>query len=69
VSQTVSVLFVVLVASWPTPWSPVPGCSAARPKTLGIRFAELLIFYLLAGGMALLLERRAGQVSPQTWEF
>lgn len=41
----------------------------AKPKTLGIRFLELLIFYFLAGGVALLLESRAGQAAPQAWEF
>ena len=39
------------------------------PKTLGVRLLELVIFYFLAGGLALLLEKRAGQISPQGWEF
>ena len=73
-SQTVSVWFVVLVAFMAanTPFLShrfLVVLQLSKHKTLGIRFAELLIFYLLAGGMALLLERRAGQVSPQTWEF
>ncbi len=41
----------------------------SRPKTLLIRLAELLFFYLLAGGLGLALEQRAGQIAPQTWEF
>lgn len=73
-SQTVSVWFVVLVAFMAanTPFLShrfLAVLQPSKPKTLGIRFAELLIFYLLAGGMALFLESRAGQVSPQTWEF
>ncbi len=39
------------------------------PKTLGLRLLELVIFYFLAGGLALLLEKRAGQIAPQDWEF
>jgi Protein of unknown function (DUF2818) len=38
-------------------------------KTLGIRLLELVIFYFLAGGLGLLLEKRAGQIAPQGWEF
>ena len=41
----------------------------AKPKTLAIRLIELVVFYFLAGGLALLLENRAGQIAPQTWEF
>lgn len=40
-----------------------------QPKTLGIRLLELVIFYFLAGGFGLLLENRAGQIAPQSWEF
>jgi hypothetical protein len=38
-------------------------------KSLIARLLELLALYLLVGGMALLLERRAGQIAPQGWEF
>jgi hypothetical protein len=38
-------------------------------KPLAIRAAELVVFYVLAGGLGLLLEKRAGQISPQGWEF
>lgn len=41
----------------------------ARGKNLPIRLAELVVFYLLVGGLGLLLEQRAGQVAPQGWEF
>lgn len=41
-----------------------------RPrKSLVVRLLELLAFYLLVGVMALLLERRAGQIAQQGWEF
>jgi hypothetical protein len=39
------------------------------PKILGVRLLELVIFYFLTGGLALLLEKRAGQIAPQGWEF
>ncbi len=40
-----------------------------QPKSLGLRLLELVVFYLLAGSLGLLLEQRAGQIAPQTWEF
>lgn len=39
------------------------------PKGLGIRFAEMLVLYLVVGGIGLALERRLGQIAPQGWEF
>jgi len=39
------------------------------PKNLGVRLLELVLFYFLVGGMALLLEQRAGRIAPQAWEF
>lgn len=41
----------------------------AKPKTLGMRLGELLVFYFLTGAVGLLLEQRAGQIAPQKWEF
>ena len=38
-------------------------------KSLGLRLLELLAFYLLVGGLGLLLEKRLGQIAPQGWEF
>lgn len=40
-----------------------------QPKSLGQRLLELVVFYGLAGGLGLLLEQRAGQIAPQSWEF
>lgn len=41
----------------------------AHAKPLSWRLLELVLFYFLVGGMALLLEQRAGQIAPQNWEF
>jgi uncharacterized membrane protein YvlD (DUF360 family) len=41
----------------------------AKPKSLAVRLLELGIFYFLVGGLALLLEKRVGQIAPQGWEF
>lgn len=38
-------------------------------KPVWLRLIEMLVLYLLVGGLGYLLERRAGQVSPQGWEF
>lgn len=40
-----------------------------HPKSLAARLAELVLLYLLVGGLGLLLEKRAGQIAPQGWEF
>jgi len=47
----------------------VAGPVAAVDKPLAGRLAELILLYLLVGGLGLLLERRAGQIAPQGWEF
>ncbi|WP_198969595.1 DUF2818 family protein [Xylophilus sp. ASV27] len=38
-------------------------------KSLALRLAELVLCYCVVGALALLLERRAGQIAPQGWEF
>lgn len=38
-------------------------------KSLGVRLVELVVSYFLVGGIALLLEKNAGQIAPQAWEF
>jgi len=40
-----------------------------QPKTLALRLVELLTWYLAVGAVGLLLERHAGQIAPQGWEF
>lgn len=44
---------------------PVPACG----KSWRVRLLELVAFYLLVGGIGLLLEKRLGQNAPQGWEF
>jgi hypothetical protein len=38
-------------------------------KNLAIRVGELVVWYLLIGGLGLYLEQRSGQIAPQGWEF
>jgi hypothetical protein len=38
-------------------------------KSLSLRLVELVVFYGLVGGLALLIENGLGQVYPQRWEF
>ena len=47
----------------------VVGPEAGARKGLVVRLAELVLLYFVVGGLALLLERRAGQIAPQGWEF
>ena len=41
----------------------------ASPKILAVRLLELVLWYFVVGGIALLLEQRVGQIAPQGWEF
>lgn len=41
----------------------------AAEKSLGLRLLELLFLYGVTGAVGLGLEHRAGQISPQGWEF
>ena len=41
----------------------------AGHKSLALRLAELVLMYFAVGGIGLLLEKRAGQIAPQGWEF
>ena len=45
------------------------GFALKTPKSLALRLAELLVGYLLAGGVGMYLEQRNGQIAPQGWEF
>lgn len=38
-------------------------------KSLAWRLLELVLLYLLVGGIGLALEHNAGQIAPQGWEF
>ena len=44
---------------------PLPG----GRKGLGLRLIELVLWYFVVGGVGLLLEKSAGQIYPQGWEF
>lgn len=73
-SLTVSIWFVIalalLAANLPFASQRLFGLLAPRsPKTLAVRLGELLVLYVLVGGVGLLFERRAGQIAPQGWEF
>jgi hypothetical protein len=41
----------------------------SQTKSLPLRLLELLLYYLLVGGLGLLLENHFGQIAPQGWEF
>lgn len=40
-----------------------------QAKALGWRLLELLVLYGLVGAVGLALEKHAGQIAPQGWEF
>lgn len=73
-TQTASVWLVILLAfaaaNFPFLTERVLGIvPLARGKNLGIRLAEIVVLYFLVGAVGLLLEKRAGQIAPQGWEF
>lgn len=41
----------------------------AGGKNLAVRLGELVVLYFVVGGLGLLLEKRAGQIAGQGWEF
>ncbi len=45
------------------------GALAPRGKPFFARALELLLLYFMVGGLALLIEKRVGQIAPQGWEF
>ena len=74
-SQTASIWLVIVVALLAAnlPFLADRHLLAAVPlrqsKPLALRLAELVVLYFLVGGLGLALERRAGQIAPQGWEF
>jgi hypothetical protein len=48
-----------LLAVWPLPYG----------KGLAVRLGELVVLYFLVGILGLALERQAGQIVAQGWEF
>ena len=47
----------------------IVGTRAAKGKPFFARALELLLLYFVVGALALLIEKRAGQIAPQGWEF
>jgi hypothetical protein len=73
-TQTVSVWLVLLAAlcaaNLPFVSQRLFGfISAPQGKSLGVRLGELLLLYVLVGGLGLFLENHSGQVAAQGWEF
>ena len=73
-TQTVSVwlvlLLALLLANMPFISNRLFAVYALKlPKNLAIRLAEMLVWYLLVGGLGLYLEQRTGHIAPQGWEF
>ena len=73
-SQTASVWFVIVLAliaaNLPFFTQRVLGVVGLKtPKSLAVRLVELVLLYIVVGGIGMLLERRAGQIAPQGWEF
>ena len=74
-SQTASIwtvlLIALLAANLPFAnerlFALVPAFGAVKP--LAARLAELIVLYVVVGGIGLLFERRVGQIAPQGWEF
>ena len=73
-SQAVSIWLVILLAfcaaNLPFLSQRLLGLVAlAGGKNLAVRLGELVLLYFVVGGIGLALERRAGQIAPQGWEF
>jgi len=47
----------------------IVGARVARGKSFFARALEMLLLYFLVGALALLIEKRAGQIAHQGWEF
>jgi hypothetical protein len=41
----------------------------AGRKSIGLRLVEMVVLYFAVGLLGVALERHAGQVAPQGWEF
>ena len=75
-TQTASIWLVILAALVAANlpfmnerWLIAGPVAAAPGKPIWGRLAELVLLYMIVGGLALLLERRSGQIYPQGWEF
>lgn len=74
-SQTASIWLVILAAlvAANLPFASqrwlLVGPQAQPRKPLWARLLEMALLYCAVGGLGLLLERRAGQIASQGWEF
>ena len=70
ISVWLLVLLALVAANLPFLTKRVMGLlQLSKPKTLGVRLLELIVFYLVVGALGIVLEKRLGQNAPQTWEF
>jgi hypothetical protein len=74
VTQTASIWLLLVLAfaaaNLPFLTDRVLGVMPLRSgKNLAVRLAELVLLYFVVGAVGMLLEQRAGQISPQGWEF
>ncbi|MEE9870979.1 MAG: DUF2818 family protein, partial [Delftia lacustris] len=74
-SQTASIWLVILAALvaanlpfFNPRWLQL-GPLRTQRKPLALCLLEMVLLYFIVGGVALLLERRVGQIAPQGWEF
>ncbi|WP_291588489.1 DUF2818 family protein [Comamonas sp. UBA7528] len=75
-TQTASIWLVILAALVAANlpflnerWLLAGPVARGHAKPFWGRLLELFLLYLLVGGLALALEKRAGQIYPQGWEF
>ena len=75
-TQTASIWLVILAALVAANlpfmnerWLAAGPVAASKLKPMWGRLAELVLLYFVVGLLALALERRAGQIYPQGWEF
>lgn len=75
-TQTASIWLVILAALVAANlpfinerWLIAGPLARGQIKPLWGRLVELAVLYSLVGVVALALERRAGQIAPQGWEF
>jgi len=64
------VLLAVMAANLPFANHRVLALGPVRAaKSLPWRLLELVLLYFVVGGIGLALEKNAGQIAPQGWEF
>lgn len=75
-TQTASIWLVILAALVAANlpfmnerWLAAGPLAISKVKPMWGRLAELVLLYFVIGLLALALERRAGQIYPQGWEF